>query len=80
MTDSQFELFMMHAGMMSEGLKSEEALAFILRAQLATAEDIACQVERHSFSKAAADVAKKEVVNGQREKACEDCFAKESKP
>ena len=65
MTDSQFELFMMHGGMMSEGLKSEEALAFILRTQLATAEDIAWLVERRSFSKAAADVAKrKEVANG----------------
>ena len=64
MTDSQFELFMMHGGMMSEGLKSEEALAFILRAELATPEDIAWLVERHSFSKAAADVARKEAVNG----------------
>ena len=64
MTDSQFELFMMHGGMMSEGLKSEEALAFILREQLATAEDIAWLVERHTFSKAAADVARKEVANG----------------
>ena len=44
MTDSQFELFMIHGGMMSEGLKSEEALAFILRADLATAEDIAWSV------------------------------------
>ena len=58
MTDSQFELFIMHGGMMSEGLKSEEALAFILRAQLATAEDVAWLIERHSFSKAAAEVAK----------------------
>jgi len=64
MTDSQFELFMIHGGMMSEGLKSEEALAFILRAELASAEDIAWLVERNAFSKAAADVAKKEVVNG----------------
>ena len=58
MTDSQFELFMIHGGMLSEGLKSEEALAFILRADLATAEDIAWLVERHAFSKAAAEVAK----------------------
>ena len=49
---------MMHGGMMSEGLKSEEALAFILRADLATAEDVAWLVERHAFSKAAAEVAK----------------------
>ena len=49
---------MMHGGMMSEGLKSEEALAFILHADLATAEDVAWLVERHSFSKAAAEVAK----------------------
>ena len=58
MTDSQFELFMMHGGMMSEGLKSEEALAFILHADLATAENVAWLVERHTFSKAAAEVAK----------------------
>ena len=63
MTDSQFELFMMHGGMMSEGLKSEEALAFIMRAELATATDIAWLVERHTFSKAAANVAK-ESING----------------
>ena len=31
MTDSQFELFLMHGGMMSEGLKSNEALAFKVR-------------------------------------------------
>ena len=35
MTDSQFDLWMIHGGMMAEGLKSEEALAFILRSQLA---------------------------------------------
>jgi len=58
MTDSQFELFIMHGGMMTEGLKSEEALAFILHADLATAKDVAWLVERHSFSKAAAEVAK----------------------
>ena len=58
MTDSQFELIMMHGGMMREGLKSEEALAFILSAELATAEDIAWLVERHTFSVAAARVAK----------------------
>ena len=49
MTDSQFELFMIHGGMMSEGLKSEEALAFILRAQLATAEDIAWLVDVRKY-------------------------------
>ena len=65
MTDSQFELFMMHGGMMSEGLKSEEALAFILRGELATAADIAWLVERHTFSKAAARVAK-ESIDGER--------------
>ena len=64
MTDSQFELFMMHGGMMSEGLKSEEALAFILRTELATAEDIAWLVEHRAMSAAAASVAKKEVMNG----------------
>jgi len=63
MTDSQFELFMIHGGMMSEGLKSNEALAFIMRAELATAADIAWLVERHTFSKAAANVAK-ESING----------------
>tara|TARA_B000000557_G_scaffold248513_1_gene233202 strand:- start:151 stop:351 length:201 start_codon:yes stop_codon:yes gene_type:complete len=57
MTDSQFELFMMHGGMMSEGLKSEEALAFILRAQLATAEDIAWLVDKRAKSAAVAKVA-----------------------
>ena len=62
MTDSQFELFMIHGGMMSEGLKSEEALAFILRAELATAEDIAWLVQSRAMGKAAAEVAKREVV------------------
>ena len=61
MTDSQFELFMIHGGMMSEGLKSNEALAFIMRAELATAADIAWLVERHTFSKAAANVAKESI-------------------
>ncbi len=64
MTDSQFELFIMHGGMMSEGLKSEEALAFILRTELATAEDIAWLVEHRAMSAAAASVAKKEAMNG----------------
>jgi hypothetical protein len=41
MTNSQFELFVMHSGMMQEGLKSEEALSYIIRAKLATPEDIA---------------------------------------
>ena len=58
MTDSQFELFMMHSGMMSEGLKSEEALAFILRSQLATAKDIAWLVDKRAKSAAVAEVAK----------------------
>ena len=64
MTDSQFELFIMHGGMMSEGLKSEEALAFILRAELATAKDIAWLVENRAMSAAAASVAKKEAMHG----------------
>ena len=63
MTDSQFELFMMHGGMMSEGLKSEEALAFILKTKLSTAKDIAWLVEHRAMSAAAASVAK-EAVNG----------------
>ena len=58
MTDSQFDLFLMHGGMMSEGLKSNEALAFIVRSQLASAEDIAWLVERNAYSAAAAKVAK----------------------
>ena len=58
MTDSQFELFMMHGGMMSEGLKSNEALAFIIRSGLSTAEDISWLVERNAYSAAAAKVAK----------------------
>tara|TARA_B100002019_G_scaffold261652_1_gene248555 strand:- start:407 stop:598 length:192 start_codon:yes stop_codon:yes gene_type:complete len=61
MTDSQFELFMMHSGMMAEGLKSEEALAFILRAQLATAEDIAWLVQNRAMSAAATKVAKEKL-------------------
>jgi len=63
MTDSQFELFIMHGGMMQEGLKSEEALAFILRADLATAADIAWLVEHRAMGAAAASAAK-EAVNG----------------
>lgn len=58
MTDSQFELFLMHGGMMSEGLKSNEALAFIVRSQLATPEDVAWLVEKNAYSAAAAKVAK----------------------
>ena len=54
MTDTQFDLFLIHGGMMSEGLKSEEALAFILRSQLASAEDIAWLVEHRAISAAAA--------------------------
>ena len=61
MTESQFELFMMHSGMMSEGLKSEEALAFILRGELATAEDIAWLVHNRAMSAAAAKVAKEKL-------------------
>ena len=57
MTDSQFELFMMHGGMMAEGLKSEEALAFIMRSQLATAEDISWLVDKRAKSAAVAKVA-----------------------
>ena len=58
MTDSQFELFLMHGGMMSEGLKSNEALAFLVRSQLATPEDVAWLVEKNAYSAAAAKVAK----------------------
>ena len=58
MTDSQFELFMMHSGMMSEGLKSEEALAFIMRSQLATSEDIFWLLDKRAKSAAATKVAK----------------------
>ena len=50
MTDSQFELFMIHGGMMSEGLKSEEALAFIFRGQLGSSEDIFWLMERNAYS------------------------------
>lgn len=63
MTDSQFELFIIHGGMMQEGLKSEEALSFILRSDLATAADIAWLVEQRAMSAAAASVAK-ETANG----------------
>ena len=58
MTDSQFELFMMHGGMMSEGLKSEEALAFIMRSQLATSDDIFWLMDKRAKSAAATKVAK----------------------
>ena len=58
MTDSQFELFMMHSGMMSEGLKSEEALAFIRRSQLATSDDIFWLMDKRAKSAAATKVAK----------------------
>ena len=58
MTDSQFDLWMIHGGMMAEGLKSEEALAFIIRSQLATPEDVAWLVEHRAMSQAAAKVAK----------------------
>jgi len=58
MTDTQFDLFLIHGGMMREGLKSEEALAFILRSKLATAEDVAWLVEHRAMSDAAAKVAK----------------------
>lgn len=64
MTDAQFDLWMIHGGMMAEGLKSEEALAFILRSQLATAEDIAWLVEHRAMSAAAAKVAKEKLANG----------------
>jgi hypothetical protein len=63
MTNSQFDLFIMHSGMMQEGLKSEEALAFILKTKLSTAKDIAWLVEHRAMSAAAASVAK-EAVNG----------------
>ena len=61
MTDSQFDLWMIHGGMMAEGLKSEEALAFILRSQLAPAEDIAWLGEHRAMSAAAAKVAKEKL-------------------
>ena len=65
MPDSQFDLFLIHGGMMREGLKSEEALAFIVRSKLATPEDVAWLVEHRAFSKAAARVAK-ESIDGER--------------
>ena len=65
MTDSQFELFMIHGGMMSEGLKSEEALAFIFRGQLGSTEDIFWLMERNAYSRAAAEAsAARESLNG----------------
>ena len=79
MTDSQFELFLMHGGMMSEGLKSNEALAFIVRSELATPEDVAWLVEKNAYSAAAAKVAK-EKFDGQRKEARTYCITKESKP
>ena len=58
MTDSQFELFLMHGAMMSEGLKSNDALSFIVRSQLASPEDVGWLVEKNAYSAAAAKVAK----------------------
>ena len=58
MTNSQFELFIMHSGMMQEGLKSEEALAFILSTNLSTAADIAWLVEHRAISATAASAKK----------------------
>ena len=49
---------MMHSGMMSEGLKSEEALAFIMRSQLATSDDIFWLMDKRAKSAAATKVAK----------------------
>lgn len=63
MTSSQFDLFIMHSGMMQEGLKSEEALSFILKTELSTAKDIAWLVEHRAMSAAAAKVVK-EAANG----------------
>lgn len=56
MTDKQFELFIMHGGMMQEGLKSEEALAFLMRMGT-KAEDITWLVEKLAIKNAAAKVA-----------------------
>ena len=56
MTDKQFELFIMHGGMMQEGLKSEEALAFLIRMGT-EAEDITWLVEKLAIKNAAAKVA-----------------------
>jgi|TARA_B100000073_G_scaffold340867_1_gene341302 hypothetical protein len=56
MTDTQFDLFIMHGGMMQEGLKSEEALAFLLRMGT-DAGDIAWLIERLATKNAAAKVA-----------------------
>ena len=61
MTDTQFDLFMIHGGMMREGLKSEEARAYVLRSKLATPEDIAWLVEHRAMSAAAAKVAKEKL-------------------
>ena len=63
MTSSQFDLFIMHSGMMQEGLKSEEALSFILKTELSTAKDVAWLVEHRAMSAAAAKVVK-EAANG----------------
>ena len=57
MTDSQFEVFMMHGGMMSEGLKSEEAIALILEMGMAS-EDIAWLMRHIAVSNAAKKIAR----------------------
>ena len=56
MTDKQFELFLMHGGMMSEGLKSEEALAFLIRMGT-DAGDTTWLVEKLAIASAAGKVA-----------------------
>ena len=56
MTDKQFELFLMHGGMMSEGLKSEEALACLIRMGT-DAGDITWLVEKLAVASAAGKVA-----------------------
>jgi hypothetical protein len=45
MTDNQFDLFILHGGMMQEGMSSEQALAAII-AMDEPAEDIQWLVER----------------------------------
>ena len=57
MTDSQFEVFMMHGGMTSEGLKSEEAIALILEMGMAS-EDIAWLMRHIAVSNAAKKIAR----------------------
>ena len=53
MTDSQFEIYMMVGGMMQEGLSQAEALAYIIKFDLAHMDDIAWLMQKRAYAGAA---------------------------